>query len=93
MNSYNTTGAGSYHFFDLARIESMGFGVNVAKDGVISCHWRAWAVAMNVKEGTITSPVNSVARIAISKATVPLQVVMQCFTPSRLLIRCSNSWT
>ena len=48
---------------------------------------------MNVKEGTITSPQSPAALMASSSASVPLQVAMQCLTPSRLPIRCSNSCT
>ena len=53
------------------------------KTGVISCHCSEWAVAMKVKEGTITSPFKPRARMAISRATVPLHMAMQCRTPRK----------
>ena len=61
--------------------------------GVIPCHWRAWAVAMNVKEGTRTSPLRSSARAAISRAIVALHIATQCLTPTRSASRASSSLT
>ena len=52
-----------------------------AKIGVISCHCSACAVAMNVYDGTMTSPFKSSARVAISSAIVPLHIATQCLTP------------
>ena len=63
-----------------------------AKIGVISCHWSACAVAMNVYDGTITSPFRSSARVAISSAIVPLHMATQCLTFRNSAIRRSNSW-
>jgi hypothetical protein len=62
-----------------------------AKMGVISCHCSACAVATNVYEGTMTSPRNSKARVAISSAIVPLHIATQCLTPSFAMILFSNS--
>jgi len=63
------------------------------KTGVICCHWSACAVATKVKEGTMTSPARPRARLVISRATVALHMAMQCLTPTRSAIRCSNSRT
>src|SRR5579864_5736217 len=64
-----------------------------AKTGVISCHCNEWAVATNVNDGTMTSPLRPSARIAISSAISPLQVAMQCLTPAAEAMTSSNSWT
>ena len=61
----------------------------------IRAPWRTKASAedTNVKDGTMTSPFKSSARLAISSATVALHTGMQCFTPSKSFNRCSNSCT
>ena len=64
-----------------------------AKTGVMPCHWRAWAVATNVKLGTMTSPRRSAARMAISSATVPLHMATQWLVPTLAAIAASSSWT
>ena len=48
-----------------------------AKTGVRPCQCSAWAVATKVKLGTMTSPVSPAARIAISRAMVPLHMATQ----------------
>src|SRR5262245_27049485 len=63
------------------------------KIGVMPCHSSAWAVATNVNDGTMTSPMSSVARIAIPNPMVALHTATQCFARSNWLSLCSNSWT
>ena len=64
-----------------------------AKTGVIPCQDKACAVAIKVYEGTITSPVNCTALIAISRATVPLHMATQCLTSRASAIRFSSCST
>ena len=58
--------------------------------GRMPCQLRAWAVAMKVKDGSITSPFRPNARIASSRAMVPLATAMQCLTPQKLANSASN---
>ena len=63
------------------------------KSGVIFCHWSAWAVAIKVKEGIMTSPLRPAARMVISRATVALHIAMQCLTPRKSARFLSSCWT
>ncbi len=90
MDSDNPRSSGGNQSFNLFCVNVMRFKVNIAKYRGYSWNRRACAAAINVKEGTITSPLNPKALKAISSATVPLHMGMQCLTPNKSAILFSN---
>ena len=64
-----------------------------ANTGSIRCHVKAWMVAENVNDGTITRPDMPNARIASSSAAVPLLVTTHSLAPATAATAASNSST
>ena len=78
---------------DLGRVDRVGPGIDVAEDGRDLLPLQRVRRRDEGERRYDDLAFNPVARIAISSATVPLHIAMQCFTPRNWATFCSNSCT